>query len=130
MANQNRPVIGTVRCNRYGCKGIATVHQFAKGTRKNKFYTRCPECKTCDQSDGEQFQNYVAQNADFREGFEELAQNTPTTDDKEEGLTTGQDKPGVPDEETEEKKSGMGGVIFGGLALAGLVIGSMIGVRK
>lgn len=117
------PVIGTVACSDIECDQQATVHQVARGTRKGQLYLRCPECG-CDQRKAKSLQKHIRTKADFREGFEHLAE-TGTGSDQETESTDNQSDETTTDEAEAPAKEGRGN---GLLAVAGVAVVSVVGL--
>ncbi len=115
------PVIGTVVCSDVECTEQATVHQVASGTRKGQLYLRCPECG-CDQRKAKSLQKHIRTKADFREGFEHLAESGTGTENED---IQEDEKMDIPEDETPaEQSSGK----HGPLAVAGVVVASLVGL--
>lgn len=114
------PVIGTVVCSDVECTEQATVHQVASGTRKGQLYLRCPECG-CDQRKAKSLQKHIRTKADFREGFEHLAEAGTGTENED---IQEDEKTDIPEDEQAEQPRGKRGL----LAVAGVAVVSVVGL--
>lgn len=114
------PVIGTVVCSDIECTEQATVHQVASGTRKGQLYLRCPECG-CDQRKAKSLQKHIRTKADFREGFEHLAESGTGTENED---IPEDEKTDIPEDEPAEQPKGKHGL----LAVVGVAVVSVVGL--